>query len=96
MLDLNTLNKRYFDVKIGEYNLQLEPCKLKTLQKITGMNKDADISELIDIASTILNKNKTNFVVSHETIEDLNVIQLFTLIQAFIEWQVEEKTINPN
>lgn len=95
MLDLNLIT-RYFDVKIGDYELQLEPCSLKTLRKLSEMNKDTTFAELTDLVKTIINKNKTNYKIPDEVIESMSMPQMMVLIQAYIDWLTDEKTNNPN
>lgn len=95
MLDLNLIT-RYFDVKIGDYELQLEPCSLKTLRKLSEMNKDTTFAELTDLVKIIINKNKTNYKIPDEVIESISMPQMMILIQSYINWLTDEKTNNPN
>lgn len=95
MLDLNLIT-RYFDVKIGDYELQLEPCSLKTLKKLSEMNKDTTFAELTDLVKIIINKNKTNYKIPDEVIESISMPQMMILIQSYINWLTDEKTNNPN
>lgn len=96
MIDLNTVNKRYFDVKIGEYTLQLEPCSLKTLRKLSEVDEKTTFGELTDLISTLLNKNRTNFKVPLETVENINISQMTLLLSSYMEWTAEEKATDPN
>ncbi len=95
MLDLNLIT-RYFDVKIGDYELQLEPCSLKTLRKLSEMNKDTTFAELTDLVKIIINKNKTNYKIPDEVIESMSMPQMMILMQSYIDWLTDEKTNNPN
>lgn len=95
MLDLNLIT-RYFEVKIGNYELQLEPCSLKTLRKLSEMDKNTTFAELTDLVKTILNKNKTSFKLPDEVIESISMPQMMTLLQAYMEWLTDEHTNNPN
>ena len=95
MLDLNLIT-RYFEVKIGNYELQLEPCSLKTLRKLSEMNKDTTFAELTDLVKIIINKNKTNYKIPDEVIESISMPQMMILLQAYMSWLTDEKTNNPN
>ena len=53
MIDLNTVNKRWFDVKIGEYTLQLEPCSLKTLRKLSEVDEKTTFGEGFMVITTV-------------------------------------------
>ena len=97
MLDLNLINGRYFQVKIGDIELDLEPCKLKTIRKFQEMAKKADTDEdLIDLVSIVLSKNKTGYKVSDEIIEELDADQINELLISYFSWVSKEKAQNPN
>lgn len=97
MLDLNLVNGRYFEVKVGEFILELEPCKLKTLRKFQKLAKNAeDDEDIIDIASAILNKNKKKTKISDEVIGEIDIDQLNTLLLEYFSWVSKEKQANPN
>lgn len=97
MLDLNLVNGRYFQVKIGDIELDLEPCKLKTIRKFQKMAKAADTDEdLIDLVSIVLNKNKTGYKISDEIIEELDTDQMNELLFSYFNWVAKEKSQNPN
>jgi len=95
MFDLNTINKRYFDIKIGENVLEVEPPKLKALKKITALskvrNEDA-IEDLSDAVHMILNKNKSKKTISDEIMDELDLDQLSAILTAYFEWLGKEKT----
>jgi UPF0288 family protein (methanogenesis marker protein 3) len=110
MLDLTTLNTRYFDIKLNKPGgapmvLHLEPCKLKTLTKMldvtkeaaqaTGDNTGTVLESLVSVVYDILNKNKGRVRVSKETVEELSFDQLIQIITAYMEWlQDTKKTKN--
>jgi len=97
MLDLNLVNSRYFEVKVGKFVLGLEPCKLKTMRKFQKLAKNAeDDEDIIDIAAAILNKNIKKIKISDEAIGEMNIDQLNTLLYEYFSWIANEKTANPN
>jgi len=96
MLDLNLINGRYFEVKVGESVLEIEPCKLKTMRKFQKLSKNEEGEDMIDIASVILNKNRKKIKISDEVIGEINIDQLKTLLYEYFNWIANEKTANPN
>ena len=61
MFDVNIVNKRYFDIKIGGMELEVEPPKIKVLKKVAALSKAKDeeaINELAEAVSMVLNKNR--------------------------------------
>jgi len=94
MFDLNIVNKRYFGIKLGELELEVEPPKLKALKKITSLskakNEDA-ITDLAEAVQMILSKNKGSKIVSDEMIEELDLDQLSEILNAYFEWLGKEK-----
>ena len=106
MFDINTVNKRYFDIKLSviieetvkELKLEVEPPKLKTLKKITSLNKNRNeemLDDLIDAVGMILSKNKAGKKVSDEIMDELNFDQLTGILDAYFEWLGKEKN-SPN
>jgi hypothetical protein len=96
MLDLNIISKRYFDVKLGDYTLQLEPCSLKTLRKLSEVDSKTTFAELVNLVATILNKNKTNFKTPIEVVESITIPQMTALLGGYMEWVADEKAKDPN
>ena len=96
MIDLNTINKRYFDVKIADYTLQLEPCSLKTLRKLSEVDSKTTLRELTDLIAVLLNKNRTNFKVPIEVVENISIPQMTLLLSAYMEWTADERAKDPN
>ena len=95
MFDLNSANKRYFDIKIGNSTLEVEPPRIKVLKKIMALskarNEDA-IDDLAEAVGMILNKNKSGYVVSSEVIDELDLDQLNEILTAYFEWLSKEKS----
>jgi len=89
MFDLSTINKRYFSIKIGDLELEVEPPKLGVLKKITNLasSKDEDaMADLADAVRLILSKNKAKRKVSEKVIEDLDIDQMDEILTAYFEW----------
>ncbi|MBU3153504.1 hypothetical protein [Clostridium estertheticum] len=99
MFDLNTINKRYFEIKMGKQILEIEPPTKKMLNKITSLRGITDENEatsaLYEAASMILNKNKTNRKFSDEVVEELNLDQINGIISEYFLWlSVAKKSKN--
>lgn len=95
MFDISTVNKRYFDIKINNIELEVEPPKLKALKKITALSKSLNEDAIEDLTAaviTILNKNKTGYKISDELIDELDFDQLSEILTAYFEWLGREKT----
>lgn len=98
MFDINTVNKRYFNIKIGDLTLDIEPPKLKALKKITALSKANDesaIDELTEAVKLILNKNKKKCKVPEEVIDELDLDQIQEILTEFFKWLSENKN-SPN
>jgi uncharacterized protein YrzB (UPF0473 family) len=105
MFDLNTINKRYFDINISvkdddgkEHNisLQVEPPKIKTLKKIVSLSKNKDDEDSMSQAiSLILSKNKTGSKVPDSVIDELDMDQYTAILTAYFKWLGEVKN-DPN
>jgi len=95
MFDLNTINKRYFEIKIGEQILEIEPPSKKMLNKITSLSGVKDGKKatdgLYDAVEMILNKNKTGKKITEDTVSDLNLDQVNGIITAYFNWLNETK-----
>lgn len=95
MYNVNLVNSRYFDITIGDKVLNLEPCKLKTMQRFLDMQK-GDSEDLIELIKEILNKNKTCYKVSDEVIGNLDINEMAEFLNAYFQWIAKEKSNNPN
>jgi hypothetical protein len=105
MFDINTINKRYFDIKLEVENdegktfnicLEVEPPKIKSLKKIIALSKNKDDENALSEAITIiLNKNKTDYKVSDEIIDELDLDEYNGILSSFFSWLKEVKN-SPN
>lgn len=98
MFDINKINRRYFDIKMGDLKLQVEPPTKKMLNKITSLanvSGDEAIDGLYEAVSMMLSKNKAGTKVPDEVIEELDIDQLNELLTAYFGWLSNEKN-SPN
>lgn len=89
MFDINTISVRYYDIKLGELELKLEPPTKKMLTKVTSLSalKEEDTVEaLYEATNMVLNKNKTKTKVSKETTDALNIDQVNGILTAYFGW----------
>jgi len=95
MYDISIVSKRYFDIKIGDLTLEVEPPKIKTLKKIMGLSKARSAETMDDLAEAVrivLSKNKSGHVVNSEVIDELDLDQLNEILTAYFEWLMKEKS----
>lgn len=95
MFDMNSLQIRYFEVKLknGPY-LQVESPKLKVLKKIFSIAKikkeninDDSIMSLAQGLSLALSKNKQGKPISADYIVDtMNMDEIQSLLTAYFQW----------
>jgi len=95
IFDISVINKRYFDIKIGDLTLEVEPPKIKTLKKIMSLSKsrsEETMNDLAEAVHVILNKNKSGYVVASEIVDELDLDQLNEILTAYFEWLSKEKS----
>nr|WP_300380080.1 hypothetical protein [Clostridium sp.] len=98
MFDISIVNKRYFNIKINDVILDVEPPKLKVLKKITALSKSKNedaIDDLAEAVGMILNKNKSGYKITSEMVDDLDLDQMNEVLTAYFEWLSKEKN-SPN
>ena len=89
MFDINTINKRYFNIKIDNLTLDVEPPKIKVLKKITAIAKSKNEDAMDDLAiaiGMILSKNKSGYKVPEDVIDELDIDQMTEILTKFFEW----------
>lgn len=94
MFDVSIVNRRYFEIKLGDLKLEVEPPKLKVLKKAAAVAKCDSVEAidgLSDAVSMILNKNKQGIKVPQEIIDELDMDQLTDILTAFFKWLSKEK-----
>ena len=98
MFDISTVNKRYFEIKLNDIRLEVEPPKVKTLKKILALskarNEDA-MDELAEAVRILLSKHKSGYKVPEELVDGLDLDQLNSILTAYFEWLAQEKN-SPN
>lgn len=102
MLDLAAVRRRYFPVKFNGRVLEVEPPKLKTLNKLVSISKAAGsgdqeaFAEMTPLISQLLSKNKKNIRISPATVEEsLDTDAMIVLLSEFLSWIHQEKN-DPN
>lgn len=95
MFDINLINKRYFNIKIGEITLDVAPPKIKTLKKIVSLSKERNEDALSEAIILILSKNKTGYIVPTDVIDELDMDQYNGILAEFFKWIGEVKS-DPN
>jgi hypothetical protein len=102
MLDLTAVRRRYFLVKFDGRILEVEPPKLKTLNKLVAISKAAGngdpdaFSEMTPLIAKLLSKNKKNIKIAPAAIEEsLDRDQMSVLLTEFFSWLSQERN-DPN
>lgn len=103
MYDMTKLVTRYFKVKLKNQKIiDVEPPKLKVFREVTKLAKLVDdfgedeIDSLTKAVSLALSKNRQNYKVSPEQIEEwLNYDELYDLLINYFSW-VNEVTNSKN
>lgn len=88
MFDFNSINNRFFEVKISTDVYRVEACSVKTLKKLNKVNiNDSEaLAEITQLTSEIINKNLDGNKVSVSTLEDMSFDALFGFIVSYMEW----------
>jgi thiamine monophosphate kinase len=98
MFDINTISRRYFNIKINNIELEVEPPSKKALSKIVELtqNKSMDVIDgLFEAVEMILNKNRTGYIVPQNVIDELNMDQVNAILIEYFKWLTEVKN-SPN
>lgn len=103
MFDINAVNKRYFDIKltiiddndkVNSIELEVEAPKVKMLKKLMSVHKNASedaMEELSEAIRKMLSKNKANYKVPIEYIDELDFDQMVDILTAYFEWLGKER-----
>lgn len=102
MLDLTAVRMRYYPVKLNGRVLELEPPKMKTVNRLVAVSKDVangnleSYDEFTLLVARVLSKNRTGYTVTPEFVEDsLTLDQVAELLGGYFHWLNEEKR-DPN
>lgn len=98
MFNINTVSKRYFHIKIDDLALEVEPPKLKVLKKITALSRSRNEDAIDDLSAAvgmILSKNKANYKVPDEVIDELDLDQMNEILTEYFEWLAKSRK-DPN
>lgn len=103
MFDISTVSKRYFCIKLTitdekneekSINLEVEPPKVKVLKKLMAVRKTASedsMDELSEAIRKLLSKNKANYMVPMEYIDELDFDQMIGILNEYFKWLGKEK-----
>ena len=96
MYDMTKLKTRYFDIKLRTGKiLNIEPPKLKFLKKIAALSEvkdtddlgEKDIENLTEAVALALSKNRQNFKISKEQVEDnYDIDEIMDLLDNYFKW----------
>ena len=96
MYDMSKLKIRYFTMKLKNNKvIELEPPKMKVLKKIATLSKvsndgelsDENITNLTEAVSLALSKNKQNYKVSSEKVdEEYDIFEILDFLTNYFEW----------
>lgn len=99
MFQISSVKTRYFEFEAPD-NLQvihIEPPKLKTLKRLSGLAKNASVAELSDVIARIISKNKEGRKVNADLVALwMDPDQLSAFISEFLGWLNKAKTNDPN
>lgn len=101
MFSFKNVPARFFELEAPDNGqlLHLEPPKLKTLNKLTAISKDAEATpeEMAEIVAKIISKSKEGREIDAETVmEWLDSDQLAKFAEAFLGWLNNTKEADPN
>lgn len=81
-----------FEVELSDENgnsvkINVNPPKVKFLEKFKSLSSDTGINEMLDITLEILNNNEEKTLISNEFLENaLDVISFTYLFEDLVEW----------
>lgn len=77
-----------------EVDLEVKPPKLKALKKISSLSENREeeaIGNLSQALKMILCNNRTNYVVSDEIIDELDLDEMNGILTEYFKWLAKEK-----
>ena len=96
MYDMTKLKTRYFDIKLKSGKiLNVEPPKLKVLKKVAALSEikdtdnlgEKDIENLTTAVSIALSKNRQNFKITSEQVEEnYDIDEIVDLLNNYFDW----------
>ena len=96
MYDMTKLKTRYFDIKLRNGKvLNVEPPKMKVLKKIATLSEvkngeelnETDINNLTEAVSLALSKNRQNYKISPDKVDDdYNIDEIVDLLENYFNW----------
>lgn len=98
MLDINTINQGYFELKINGVEYNVEPCAVKTLKEFMALKRkesEEGFDEYISLLKKIIDKNKSNKKIAKSVLEEISLVQLNYILAEYMSWMKEIKN-SPN
>lgn len=96
MYDMTKFKTRYFNMKLKNGKIiDIEPPKMKILKKIANLSEvknndelsEKDIANLTEAVSLAFNKNRQNYKLSVEKIEEeYDIIEIVDFLNAYFDW----------
>ncbi len=96
MYDMTKFKKRYFNMKLKNGQIiDIEPPKMKILKKIANLSEvkdndelsEGDITNLIEAVVLAFNKNKQNYKITADKVEEeYNILEIVSFLDAYFEW----------
>ncbi len=96
MYDMTKFKTRYFTIKFKNGRvLDLEPPKMKVLKKVAALSEvknneelsEKDIANLTEAVSIAISKNKQNYRISPEKVEEeFDILEIVDLLDNYFGW----------
>ena len=96
MYDMTKLGVRYFNMKLKNGKIiDIEPPKMKILKKIANLSEvknndeltEKDIANLTEAVVLAFNKNKQNYKITVEKIEEeYDILEIMDFLNAYFDW----------
>ena len=103
MYDMTKLKTRYFNMKLKNGKIiDIEPPRLKILRKIATLSKtkvneeltESDVKNLIEATALALNKNRQEYRITAETIEEYyNIEDVMDFLNNYFDWINETQNL---
>lgn len=96
MYDMTKYKTRYFNMKLKNGRvIDIEPPKMKILKKIASLSEikdnndliEEDISKLTEAVALAFNKNRQNYKITAEKVEDeYDILEIVDFLDNYFNW----------
>lgn len=96
MYDMTKYKTRYFNMKLKNGRvIDIEPHKMKILKKIASLSEikdnndltEEDISKLTEAVALAFNKNRQNYKITAEKVEDeYDILEIVDFLDNYFNW----------